>query len=312
MTTAQKTTTLPFRADHVGSFLPGTLESSALKICGRRNRRCRFGPNRNGRNHETGQRSKGKRIEGASRMANSVAHGGISILSKTWTDLKAMCRNTVMISGMWKSASTFPQRQQNLLQSEPPFPGCFQIIKWNRRGSRRSEVHNPSPNEVFYPGYRNEEIYPSVEAYQADVQQAYIDTVQALYNLGCRYLQLDDVHWGFLCNFADDSEEYKASDSVAAENVQAIIEAKPADLVLTTHVCRGNYKSHHSLEGAYDPIAEELFGQTSFDGYFLEYDTDRSGGFEPLPTSKAKAVSYWAWLLRKRRSWKTKKKSKPA
>lgn len=142
------------------------------------------------------------------------------------------------------------------------------------------------------------------------MQQAYINTVQALYNLGCRYLQLDDVHWGFLCNFADDSEEYKASKRVAAENVQAIIEAKPADLVLTTHVCRGNYKSHHSLEGAYDPIAEELFGQTSFDGYFLEYDTDRSGGFpNHLPTSKAKAVSYWAWLLRKPRSWKTKKKS---
>lgn len=140
----------------------------------------------------------------------------------------------------------------------------------------------PSPNEVFYPGYRNEEVYPTVEEFQKDVQQAYIDAVHAFYELGCRYLQLDDVHWGFLCNFADDTSEFAADKRIAAENVQAIIDAKPADLTLTTHVCRGNYKSHHSLEGPYDPVADALFGQTNFDGYFLEYDTERSGGFEPL------------------------------
>lgn len=140
----------------------------------------------------------------------------------------------------------------------------------------------PSPNELFYPGQRNEEIYPSVEEYQRDVQQAYIDAVHAFYNLGCRYLQLDDVHWGFLCNFAEDLPGFEDEKRIAAENVQAIIDAKPADLTLTTHVCRGNYKSSHSLTGPYDPVADALFGKTSFDGYFLEYDTDRSGGFEPL------------------------------
>ena len=63
---------------------------------------------------------------------------------------------------------------------------------------------------------------------------------------------------------------------------QAVLADKPADLTMTTHVCRGNYKSTYLLTGAYDPIAEDLFGKTAFDGYFLEYDNDRSGGFEPL------------------------------
>ena len=66
------------------------------------------------------------------------------------------------------------------------------------------------------------------------------------------------------------------------ENIEAIVADKPADMTITTHVCRGNYKSSYLLSGAYDPVAPELFGQTAYDGYFLEYDTDRAGGFEPL------------------------------
>jgi len=76
--------------------------------------------------------------------------------------------------------------------------------------------------------------------------------------------------------------DFEGSKKIALENIQAILADKPADMTITTHVCRGNYKSSYLLSGAYDPVAPELFGQTAYDGYFLEYDTDRAGGFEPL------------------------------
>ncbi len=139
----------------------------------------------------------------------------------------------------------------------------------------------PSLNQMLYPFLWDTGVYASKDEFVADLRQAYIDAVQAFYDAGCRYLQLDDVYWGSLCNnfeqptFADDKR-------YALENVQAVLAHKPADMTITTHVCRGNYKSSYLLTGAYDPVAPELFGQTAFDGYFLEYDTERAGGFEPL------------------------------
>lgn len=139
----------------------------------------------------------------------------------------------------------------------------------------------PSPNQLMHKNVFNPEIYATKEELAKDVQQAYIDAMLAFYEAGCRYLQFDDVYWGHLCNDpnADDFEQNKA---IALANVQAVLAKKPADMAITTHVCRGNYKSTYMLSGAYDPIAKELFGQTTFDGYFLEYDNERSGGFEPL------------------------------
>ena len=126
-------------------------------------------------------------------------------------------------------------------------------------------------------------MYASKQAFAADVRQAYKDAIRAFYNAGCRYLQIDDVYWGTLCNnYGKADFDFEGSKQIALENIQAILADKPADMTITTHVCRGNYKSSYLLSGAYDPVAPELFGQTAYDGYFLEYDTDRAGGFEPL------------------------------
>ena len=114
-----------------------------------------------------------------------------------------------------------------------------------------------------------------------DVQQAYKDAIKAFYDAGCRYLQFDDVYWGSLCN-NHLKPEFEADKAQALENIQVVLAAKPVDMVITTHVCRGNFRSTYLLTGAYDPIADALFGQTQYDGYFLEYDDERSGGFEPL------------------------------
>lgn len=89
------------------------------------------------------------------------------------------------------------------------------------------------------------------------------------------------MYWGSLCNNYL-KPEFEADKAQALENIQVVLADKPAGMAITTHVCRGNFRSTYLLSGAYDPIADALFAQTQFDGYFLEYDDERSGGFEPL------------------------------
>ncbi|ULJ59679.1 5-methyltetrahydropteroyltriglutamate--homocysteine S-methyltransferase [Wielerella bovis] len=139
----------------------------------------------------------------------------------------------------------------------------------------------PSINQLMYPFIWDTGVYANKQAFCEDVRQAYKDAIRAFYDAGCRYLQLDDVYWGTLCN-NHDKPDFVENKQYALENIQAVLADKPADMTITTHVCRGNYKSSYLLMGAYDPVAEDLFGKTSYDGYFLEYDTERSGGFEPL------------------------------
>lgn len=121
-----------------------------------------------------------------------------------------------------------------------------------------------------------------------DLAATYRSAVQAFYDAGCRYLQFDDTAWAYLCS---DVELAKAAErgirtDHLAERYAALINAslrdKPADMVITTHVCRGNFRSTWISSGGYEPVAEQLLGETAFDGYFLEYDSERAGGFEPL------------------------------
>ena len=121
-----------------------------------------------------------------------------------------------------------------------------------------------------------------------DLAAAYRDAVRAFYDAGCRYLQFDDTAWGYLCS---DAELAKAAErgirtDDLAERYAALINAslrdKPADMVITTHVCRGNFRSTWIASGGYEPVAEQLLGECNYDGYFLEYDSERAGGFEPL------------------------------
>ncbi len=121
-----------------------------------------------------------------------------------------------------------------------------------------------------------------------DLVQAYRDALQAFYDAGCRYLQFDDTAWAYLCS---DVELAKArdrgieTDGIAARYstmLNRILDGKPDDLTVTTHVCRGNFRSTWISSGGYEPVAEALLADTAYDGYFLEYDSERAGGFEPL------------------------------
>ena len=129
-----------------------------------------------------------------------------------------------------------------------------------------------------------------------DIADAYIKAMNIFYKLGCRNLQLDDTSWGEFCA-EDKREAYQARgfdlDQIAKDYVymvNKIIEAKPTDLAITMHICRGNFRSTWFSSGGYEPVAETLFGTCRVDGFFLEYDSDRSGDFKPLRFIKDQQV----------------------
>lgn len=130
-------------------------------------------------------------------------------------------------------------------------------------------------------------IYLDLTDFYHDLAQTYKDVIKAYYEKGCRYLQFDDTNWAFLAD-ADKRKALqerginpKKVDRICAEIINEALEDKPKDLTLTTHICRGNHASSWLFSGGYEPITEELFA-TNYDGFFLEYDSDRAGDFAPL------------------------------
>lgn len=130
--------------------------------------------------------------------------------------------------------------------------------------------------------------YPNKEDLYNDIVHAYKKAFQAFYNAGCRNVQMDEVVWAVLCdkNYRENAEKdgvdlnTRAQEYVELNN--RILADKPDDLTVTTHVCRGNYRSTWHYSGGYDPVSEELFGNENVDAYYLEFDSNRAGGFEPL------------------------------
>jgi 5-methyltetrahydropteroyltriglutamate--homocysteine methyltransferase len=130
--------------------------------------------------------------------------------------------------------------------------------------------------------------YRDLDGFFHDLGEAYKKAVKAFYDAGCRYLQFDDTVWAYLCSAEEMRKARERMDNVDALQstyarvINAALAAKPADMTITTHVCRGNFRSTWIAEGGYEPVAETLLGKVNYDGYFLEYDTERAGGFEPL------------------------------
>ena len=149
----------------------------------------------------------------------------------------------------------------------------------------------PSPSVLHFRGGRaaiSRNVYPDMESFYADTAEAYRRAVRAFYDAGCRYLQFDDTVWAYLCSekerqaVRDRGEDPEPLPGIYRDMINHAISGRPDDLVMTTHVCRGNFRSTWISEGGYEPVAEILLTETDYDGYFLEYDTGRAGGFEPL------------------------------
>jgi len=134
----------------------------------------------------------------------------------------------------------------------------------------------------------SKDVYPDLDAFFDDLAKAYRAAIRAFYDAGCRYLQLDDTAWAMLCDPNERAQSKKRGDDPDAlpkryaQLANAALEGKPADMAITMHSCRGNFRSTFIASGGYEFVAEQLLGHTNFDGYFLEYDSDRAGGFEPL------------------------------
>jgi 5-methyltetrahydropteroyltriglutamate--homocysteine methyltransferase len=149
----------------------------------------------------------------------------------------------------------------------------------------------PSPSMVHYGagGARiDRDVYPTLEAFYADLSAAYAQEIARLGELGCTYLQLDDTSLAYLNDpqqrafIASLGGDPERQHETYIANLNAALAGRPADMTVTTHLCRGNFRSAWRAQGGYDFVAEALFGELDVDGFFLEFDDERSGGFEPL------------------------------
>jgi 5-methyltetrahydropteroyltriglutamate--homocysteine methyltransferase len=153
------------------------------------------------------------------------------------------------------------------------------------------KVTIPSPTMVHFRGGRKSidiESYPDMELFFHDLAAAYREEIDHLYKAGLRYLQLDDTNLAYLCDpkmraaAIERGEDPNQLPKTYAALINAVINDRPDDLKVAIHLCRGNYRSTWFAEGGYEPVAEVLFNEINVDGYFLEYDDERSGDFAPL------------------------------
>ena len=134
----------------------------------------------------------------------------------------------------------------------------------------------------------DQKAYPDMAAFYADLARVYREEIADLAAAGCRYLQIDEVNLAYLCDPALRAQVSNIGEDPAslprtyAKLLNDTIAGRPADMTVCMHLCRGNYAGAWVAEGGYEPVAELLFNEINVDGYFLEYDSERAGGFEPL------------------------------
>lgn len=179
--------------------------------------------------------------------------------------------------------------KSKIRHSKPIQLADFEFLKSVTKGVPK--VCIPSPTMLHFRGGRNsvdQAVYPDMEEFYADVTKAYADEIQSLADAGCTYLQLDDTNLAYLCDpklreatraRGDDPDELPR---MYAHWINACIADRPKNMTVCVHLCRGNFRSAWAAEGGYEPVAEALFQELAVDGYFLEYDDDRSGDFRPL------------------------------
>jgi len=175
--------------------------------------------------------------------------------------------------------------------AETIFADDFAFLVRHTADSQTAKLTIPSPSMVHYRGGQaavDRSVYPDLEEFWADLSAAYADQVRQIAELGCTYLQLDDTSLAYLNDprqramIADRGDDAEHQHERYIRQINAAIADRPAGLRVTTHMCRGNFRSSWVAEGGYDFVAEQLFSELAVDGFFLEFDDVRSGTFEPL------------------------------
>ncbi len=285
----------PFRADHVGSLLrPKELlqareDCAAGKISREELRALEDDAIRDvvRMQHDVGLQSAtdGEFRRAAWHMDFIYALGGIE---QAPGDIRVKFHNE-QGDIEWTPAAIHVGEKVHL--DQPIFAEHFKFLQSCVQDGVTPKLTIPSPSMVHYRGGRaavDPNVYSDMEEFWTDLTSAYADQVRAVFDLGCRYLQFDDTSLAYLND--PGQREQMASKGEDAEHlhesyIRHINEAlanRPEGLAVTTHLCRGNFRSSWAAEGGYDFVAEALFGDLNIDGFFLEYDDARSGGFEPL------------------------------
>jgi methionine synthase II (cobalamin-independent) len=286
----------PFRADHVGSLLrpPDLMKARAAFEAGRiSTEELRGVEDEAIRDAVKLQREVGLQAASDGEFRRATWHmdfiyqlGGIG---KAPGDMKVQFRNehgTVE----WTPAALHVTEKIHL--DHTIFAEAFEFLKSVVGPDQTPKLTIPSPNMVHYRGGRaavDERVYPDMEEFWSDLCATYADELRALGALGCTYLQFDDTSLAYL-NDPRQREQLAERGATDVEhlheqyvrNINRALEGRPDGMAVTTHLCRGNFRSSWAAEGGYDFVAEALFGGLGVDGFFLEYDDARSGGFEPL------------------------------
>jgi 5-methyltetrahydropteroyltriglutamate--homocysteine methyltransferase len=287
-------TTPPFRADHVGSLLrPKSLLTARAE-------------------HEAGRLSAEQlRADEDAAIADAVAlQQEVGLRAITDGELRRASWHMDFIyeiGGVERSADNLlskfhneqgtieftpskPEVRARLSLKETVFGEDFEYLaRTVTRGVPKLTI--PSPSMVHYRGGRaaiDASVYPEMDAFWADLAGVYAEEIRRLAALGCRYLQLDDTSFAYL----NDPEQRAAFDErgesgddqhlTYIRTINAALRDRPDGMTITTHMCRGNFRSSWVAQGGYDFVAEPLFGELEVDAFFMEYDDDRSGTFEPL------------------------------
>jgi len=279
----------PFRADHVGSLL----RSAAIKEARARREAGEIGADalREIENREieaviAKQRDVGLKAATDGEFRRAWWHfdflGGLDGVEIEESD------QGIQFQGVQTKAQTL-EIKGKIGFSDHPMLDHFRFLKDHAQGVvPKMTIPSPSVLHFRMEDETRRKAYPDIDAFFDDLGDAYGKAIRAFYDAGCRYLQLDDTVWAYLCSEAELAkarERGLQTDGIQAQYARTInraLAAKPDDMTITMHVCRGNFRSTWISEGGYEPVAETLLGGLDLDGYFLEYDTDRAGGFEPL------------------------------
>jgi 5-methyltetrahydropteroyltriglutamate--homocysteine methyltransferase len=174
-------------------------------------------------------------------------------------------------------------------RSRPVMIDHFQFVAGET--TRTAKFCMPSPTYLHMRGGRklvNDTVYPDIQQFWSDITLAYQQEIAGLFSAGCRYLQIDDVSFAYLCDetiraqIAADGEDPATLPARYVGIVNELLAHRPAEMAVTMHTCRGNHQSMWMASGSYDSVADTLFNGAAVDGFFLEFDTERAGGFEPL------------------------------
>jgi 5-methyltetrahydropteroyltriglutamate--homocysteine methyltransferase len=282
----------PFRADHVGSLL----RTAALKAAREKHARGELAADafKDIEDHE---------VEGVIRKQEaaglqSVTDGEYRRIS--WNiDFLEQLDNVESYAGERKVrfSTKGPQPRQVLLRvigklgGYTPHPMIEHFKFLQAHTKRTPKMTIPSPSSLHFRYGRDavpESIYPAMDEFYHDLGQSYRKAVRAFADAGCRYLQLDEVNLTYLCDpslrklIVDRGEDPDTLPATYATMINAAISDIPSDMTITMHLCRGNFRSNFVASGGYEPVAEILFNTINVHGYFMEYDSDRAGGFEPL------------------------------